>query len=461
MNNQYSILIVDDEESICQLCHSSLSTEYPRIRWTTNPVKCLEMITADEFDLLITDIKMPAITGLELMHKAREIDPQIQVIIMTAFATIETAIQAVREGAGNFIHKPFHVQEFKLAVQSLLEKERLRKENFRLRSIVNLMQTSEKIATIHDPVKLQEVVLQAAIRETGASTGKIYHIDPETHEPTLFMEAQMRRSQLEHEKSRSKIDLWAGETGKSQICIPLVSNAEEKRHLELLTDETAGFSKADVDSATILASQFAVALDNSELLNEMEDLFLNTIKTLAFTLEEKDPKTCGHSQRVAKISREIGQRLHLDKTQLSYLEIAGNLHDIGKIGIPDKLLQKPGKLTAAEFRVLQTHPEKGAKILTPIQRLQPMIDAVKSHHERFDGTGYPAGLRGEEIPLLGAIVSAADALDTITTDRPYRKGRTITVAYEILAANKGKQFHPEVVEAILSTPLTELGRSKI
>ena len=460
MNHNYAILIVDDEESICQLCYSSLVAEYPLVRWTTTPNTCLEMIATEEFDLLITDIKMPAITGLELMHKAREISPEIQGLIMTAFANVEMAVQAVREGAGNFIHKPFHVQEFKLAVQNLLDKERLRKENSRLQSIVNLMQTSEKIATIHDPIKLQEVVLQAAIRETGAATGKIYHINAELREPVLFMEAQ-RRAQYNPDGNAINHAVTSDDANRSHICVPIVSNSAEKRHLELLTDASVGFSQADVDIAAILASQFAVALDNSTLLNKVEDLFLNTMKTLAFTMEKKDPKTSGHSQRVAQISREIGKRLQLDQTQLSHFEIAGNLHDIGNIGIPDKLLQKPGKLPAAEFRVLQTHPEKGAKILTPIQRLQPMIDAVKSHHERFDGKGYPAGLKGNAIPLLGAIISAADALDTITTDRPYRKGRAITVAYEILAANRGKQFHPEVVDAVLSTPLAHLRKSKI
>ncbi len=452
MNNNNTILIVDDEEAICRLCHSILAADYPLVHWTTDPHTCLELIAAEDFNLLITDIKMPSMTGLELMHKARKITAEIQVIIMTAYTSVEAAVQAVREGAGNFIHKPFHIQEFKLAVQNLLDKERLRKENLRLQSIVNLMQASQKIATINDPLKLHEVVLQAAIRETGASTGKIYHVDPDTCEPVLFMEAHTRQAQFQPAKPAP------GDENKitSQICVPLVSNSDEKRHLELLTDSGSGFSQADIDMAAILASQFAVALDNSDLIVEIEKLFINTIKTLAFTIEEKDPKTCGHSQRVSRISREIGQRLGLDKVQLSQLEIAGNLHDIGKIGIPDKLLQKPGKLTAAEFRILQMHPEKGAKILAPIQRMQPVIDAVKSHHERYDGKGYPLGLKGDDIPLLGAIVCAADALDSITTDRPYAKKREIQVAYEILSANNKKQFHPEVVKVVLSHPLSQL-----
>ncbi|KAA3620010.1 MAG: response regulator [Calditrichaeota bacterium] len=459
MFNKNAILIVDDEEAICRLCYSSLNTEFPVVKWTTNPHEGLELLAAEEYGLLITDIKMPTMTGLELMHKAKEIIPEIPVIVMTAYATVNTAVQAVREGAGNFIHKPFHVQEFKLVVKNLIEKERLKKENFRLQSIVNLMRASEKIATIHDPVKLHEIVLQAAIHETGAATGKIYHLDPVTKEPILEIEEHLLPSKSKQDSLSESLtfhNVINKNDSATLISVPFNMANNEKCVLELLTDSETGFSKADIDMAAILASQFTTAMDNSALINEVEELFLNTIKTLAFTLDEKDPYTHGHSQRVSLIAREIGERLNLDTDQLEQLVIAGSLHDIGKIGIPDELLQKPGKLTDEEFQILQTHPEKGAKILTPISRLDQVIQAVKTHHEWYDGSGYPMGLKGEEIPILGAIICAADALDTITTDRPYKKKRMIKTAYNILAANRGKQFHPQVVDAVLRSPLTQL-----
>lgn len=377
---------------------------------------------------------------------------------MTAYATVKTAVQAVQEGASNFIHKPFHIQELKQTVQNLLEKERLKRDNLRLQSIVNLLQASEKIATIHDPEKLHEIVLQAAIHETGALTGKIIQIDPATQmTKSIFDFGNKETGQYSQElilnESSTFSDILDHFGTSSRLSVPLRSTDEEKWILELVSDSTNGFTKADIDMTSILASQFAIALDNSTLINEIEELFLNTIKTLAFTLDEKDAYTHGHSQRVSQLAVEIGQRMHLDAKQMDQLGIAGSLHDIGKIGIPDNLLQKPGKLTAEEMAILRTHPDKGAKILAPINRLKNVIDAVRSHHESYDGRGYPQGLAGDEIPILAAIICVADALDSITSDRPYRKGRSVREAYEIIHSCNGKQFHPEVVQAALESPL--------
>ncbi|KAA3655726.1 MAG: response regulator [Calditrichaeota bacterium] len=461
MQNRNSILIVDDEETICRLCHSSLVTEYTNVKWTTDPFDSLAMLKNEKFNILITDIKMPGMSGLDLIHKAKEIDPGIPIIIMTAYATVKTAVQAVQEGANNFIHKPFHIQEFKQIVQNLLEKERLRRDNLRLQSIVNLLQTSEKIATIHDPAKLHEIVLQAAIHETGATTGKIVHIDPATQKTTSIFNINNEQSDAVHSdglsfESSTFSEIFHRYNDSTRLSVPLRSPNDEKWILELESKSKEGFSKADIDMTSILASQFAVALDNSTLINEIEELFLNTIKTLAFTLDEKDAYTHGHSQRVSLLAVEIGKRLKLDKMQLEQLAIAGSLHDIGKIGIPDNLLQKPGKLTAEETAILRTHPDKGAKILAPINRLKNVIDAVRSHHEFYDGNGYPQGLKGDEIPILGAIICVADALDSITSDRPYRKGRSVEAAYDIVNSCKGLQFHPDVVRATLKSPLKQL-----
>ncbi len=466
-----AILIVDDEESICKLCQIGLETPATAAEWTTDARAALQKLEEKNYSLLLTDIKMPQISGIELMHQAKRINPEMAVIVMTAYASVDTAIRAVQEGASDFIHKPFHLDELKLSVSRVLESQRLVRENIRLKSIVNLIEFSQKINTVHDPQKLYSLVIETALQETGARVGKIFEVDEKTHNLKVEYEYSLDASgpdkdglvsNLVSENLEEEFTQILSSTGSentlmaSTVAVPLRTKNRFKGILSLYNKENEPFSRADFDVASILANQAAIALENTELLQDLERLFLETIKSLATTLDEKDPYTHGHSLRVSQISVEIGERMGFSAEQKEILSLAGSLHDIGKIGIPDSILQKPGKLTKEEYEIIKTHPEKGAKILRHIQRLEPVVEAVYTHHEWYNGKGYPRGLQGEEIPLTGAIVNVADALDTITSDRPYIKKRSVEDAYRILRENSGTQFHPKVVAAVLSAPLHSL-----
>lgn len=178
--------------------------------------------------------------------------------------------------------------------------------------------------------------------------------------------------------------------------------------------------------------------------------FVLAIQSLAAALEAKDPYTAGHSQRVAQFAVLIGRRLGLREEELDDLHTVGLLHDIGKIGLAESILNKAGVLNQREFDTIRNHPTIGARILAPISRMAPYVLATKHHHERYDGGGYPDGLRGDELPLAVWIMSVSDAFDAMTSTRPYRKAQPRAFALQQLRKGSGSQFHPEAVDALLS-----------
>ncbi len=182
----------------------------------------------------------------------------------------------------------------------------------------------------------------------------------------------------------------------------------------------------------------------------LEQSALDAVESLNATVDAKDPYTAGHSQRVQRIAVALGEEFGLDRERLDVLRLAGLFHDIGKIGVPDAILTKPDRLTELEFEIVKRHPEDGARIVGRLHRLHAAVPAVLHHHERWDGNGYPHCLAGEEIPLEAAIVGLADAVDAMTTDRPYSCARTLDDATEEVVRNRGTQFAPAVVDAFVA-----------
>lgn len=221
------------------------------------------------------------------------------------------------------------------------------------------------------------------------------------------------------------------------------------------------FSQSELDFFMALASDVAMAMRNAQLFRELEleidkthRLFINTTVTLAAAIDAKDHYTHNHISRVTSLAIAIAEKISqrskkpFEKKFLEDLQIAGLLHDIGKIGIPEGILNKQGPLTPEERSIIKEHPNLGVTILKPIPELKESLLGVKYHHEKYDGTGYPDGLRGEQIPLIAAIISVADAFDAMISDRPYRKALQKDVAIAEIVQQSGKQFHPDIASAI-------------
>jgi putative nucleotidyltransferase with HDIG domain len=209
------------------------------------------------------------------------------------------------------------------------------------------------------------------------------------------------------------------------------------------------FTKDELHLADALAANASAGIECAQLLRKQREMFLSTITILAQAVELRDQYTGGHTHRVTSYSLLLAQELDLPAEDQNLIKTGTPLHDIGKIGIDDAILRKPGKLTPAEFEIMKTHTTKGAKILEQVPDLHPVIPIARSHHERWDGGGYPDGLKGESIPHLARIVAVADAFDAMTSDRPYRQGMPAEVAFAEVEKQKGRQFAPDCAAAFL------------
>ncbi|HTB22372.1 MAG TPA: HD domain-containing phosphohydrolase [bacterium] len=233
------------------------------------------------------------------------------------------------------------------------------------------------------------------------------------------------------------------------VAVPLIARGQTIGVVEVLNRLEGTFDDGDLMLLRALGHQSAVAIQNAQLFQDVESGFLSTVKALAQAVDAKDSYTAGHSSRVTQYSVIIAEELGLDADLVRRVRLSGLLHDVGKIGIGDSVLGKPGKLTDEEFALMKTHPAVGGHILEPVAQLADVIPGVISHHERFDGRGYPRGLKGEEIPLQGRIIGVADAFDAMTSHRVYRPRLSDEVAIAELKKYSGTQFDSRMVDAFL------------
>lgn len=233
---------------------------------------------------------------------------------------------------------------------------------------------------------------------------------------------------------------------RSLLVIPLLSKGELLGLISIASVKPAGYSAEQLSIAQRLGNQMSVALSNASLINQLQDLLIGTINSLATTLDAKSPWTKGHSHRVSEVAVKIGNAAGLDEKELYNLRLAALFHDIGKIGIFDAILDKPTALTEEERTAVEYHAVKTFDILHPIPNLTNIAVIAKSHHERWDGNGYPDGLTGEDIPVLSRIIALADSYDAMITDRPYRKGLSADDALDQIRSSAGTQFDPRLTD---------------
>ncbi|MCK4629021.1 MAG: HD domain-containing protein, partial [Sedimentisphaerales bacterium] len=216
------------------------------------------------------------------------------------------------------------------------------------------------------------------------------------------------------------------------------------------------FDSLDTKLLLSVANQIAVFLENFRLYRDLHELFLGSLRALTSSVDAKDAYTCGHSERVALIARHLAEQLKLDSALLNNIYLAGLLHDVGKIGIDEAVLCKPGRLTDDEFAQIKKHPQIGADILRPIKQMDHITRAVLAHHERFDGCGYPTGLSGRNIPLSGRVVMLADSFDAMISQRAYRPALPVSAALAEIRRFSGTQFDPALADAFLASDVPSL-----
>lgn len=237
---------------------------------------------------------------------------------------------------------------------------------------------------------------------------------------------------------------------KSLLVIPLLSKGDLTGLISIGNSKAAAYSPDHLLIAQRLGNQIAVALSNTELIKQLQDLLIGTVNSLATALDAKSPWTQGHSQRVSNVAVSLGKQLRLNDDELYNLRIASLFHDVGKIGTYDILLDKPDKLSDKEFALIKNHPVKTYEILVPIPRLEKIGKIAKHHHEKWDGSGYPDGLAGDNIPFFSRIITLADAYDAMSSDRPYRKKFSIDKIIDEIQNLSGSQFDPEIADVFIS-----------
>jgi len=482
------ILVVDDERVIREILAEFLALEGFTVHTVEDGEKALTELRLRPYDLLITDLKMPKISGLQLLEKIEQERLGVLTVLMTGFGTVETAIEAMKKGAYDYLLKPFKVEEVIHVVERALYRQRLQAENIRLREALTIYRVSEAIALSHDIEHILGVVLKAALDEVKADVATLHLKDPRTgnFEERLKVVAGEAAPQtrglpspafaaiveqfgqgipvLAHGGKATKFftESKLPEEMASFIAVPLQVRGNMVGVLDVYSF-TSGkkFDEGHRKMLAVLASRAASAIDNARLYTELrasnesltkanlslEENFQQTVAGFAQALEESDLYTRGHSERVAVYSEILARGLTLSDAEIRNIVQAGVMHDVGKIGVRYDMLNKPGKLTPEEVAVFRQHPEKGKRILEPVPCLHGLIDGCWCHHEWWDGGGYPRGLRGDQIPLVGRIVAIADAYDAMTSDRAYRRALTHEVAIGEIERCAGTQFDPELADA--------------
>jgi len=335
------ILIVDDDQAIRELLVEGLESFGHQALTASGAAEALELVRGRPIRLVLSDIDMPGVDGMQLLRMLKAHDADLDVVMVTGAIDAGTAVRAIRQGAADYVTKPFNLEEVQIVVERTLDKRRLILENRahqeRLEELVTL--------------RTQEVL-------------------------------------------------------------------DKKREVE-------------------------------RLYGELERSYEATLQALVTALDFRDNETQGHSYRVTEYTTVVARRMGLPDADVAWIRRGAILHDVGKIGVSDAVLRKPGKLDAREWEEMRRHPEMGYQMLRHIPFLQPALAIVLSHQERFDGTGYPQGLRGESIPLGARIFAVVDTFDAMTSDRPYRAALSAQAARDEIRRCAGTQFDPRVAQAFL------------
>jgi response regulator RpfG family c-di-GMP phosphodiesterase len=463
------VLVVDDEKFIRDIIADFLGLEGYIVGTAEDGSSAVRELESARYDMVISDLKMPKMGGIDLLREVVRAHPETLTVIMTGYGTVETAIDAMKRGAYDYILKPFKVEEIVHVVQRGLEKRRLSAENLRLREALSLYKVTEAIAA---SLSLEEVVatlVDSALTEIRADLVGVWlaqegrgffqrHVracpklehQPDEDLGELDFEAVPERLKsgaplLEHGPRAQELFSRAPSRPVSSLCIVPLKMRGRLLGFAAIVSLTANkrFDEGQRKLLSIIASRAAAAIENAKLYEDLQATFQQTIQSLARTIDKMDRYTAGHSERVARYAVTLARWLGLDPETIEVVRHSALMHDIGKIGCVMNL-NKTGKLTQEEYEVFQRHPVYGKDILDPIKFLAPVIPGVFLHHERWDGRGYPLGLRGADIPLVARIISVADTYDAMTTDRAYRRALPHEVTVSEIQRCSGTQFDPDL-----------------
>lgn len=491
------VLVVDDESIICETLQ--LFLQHLGIRHVDtgcNGLEALNKIEQTHYDYVFVDLMMPEMNGIEVLKKIAESQRPTTVILMTGYPTMDVVIDAMHNGASDFLVKPFRFEDVKLAMERIQRLHLLMEKNWelhqelekkkeveelnnqlerRIRLQTILYHIVDSLSKINRSDNLYRYVITKAIESCNARKACFLIYDQEnSHLLTLAQQgfenmspgtpAKFVRNSGGHAiLEKPFIEEYFGPSGGKELPLDKTFrynglmatpfNIRSEPFGVLLVGGKEGEKSFDSEDEFILkflAEKTALNIENMALYDNLKQSYIASLMTLVSAIEAKDAYTQQHSSRVTEYALKIGQNMGCNADDLHRIETSGPLHDIGKIGINDNILNKPGRLTDEEFDRIKAHPIIGVNIVDPLGLEPEELAIIRNHHERWDGRGYPDGIAKDQIPRLARILAVADAFDAMSSDRAYRKALPFSVCLDELEKNSGSQFDPEVVDSALS-----------
>jgi response regulator RpfG family c-di-GMP phosphodiesterase len=491
------VLIADDEPIIRDTLGSFL--EYigiQHIRTAGDGVRAVEEIDRTAYDYVFLDIMMPGLTGMEVLKRISETQQLSSVIVMTGFPSMDTVIEAMHFGASDFLVKPFRFEDVKIGLQRMQSLRCLKEKNWLLRQelekrkeveVLNyelekrirlqtvLYHIVDSLSKINRSESLYQYIVRKAAESCCARRACFMIYDQgNSHlvgiaqqgieESQDGLQAPFRvNSEGRQILQESFLSKFLGAEPGTTLSVDRISRANGLMAVPfnirnepfgvLLIGEKLDRKNFDVEDEFIikfLAEKVALSIENIALYDNLKQSLFASLKSLVSAIEAKDPYTRQHSSRVTEYASRIAQRLDLPGEDLQRLDSIAPLHDIGKIGVSDNILNKPGRLNEEEFGHIMEHPLIGVNIVAPLGLDPDELSIIRNHHERWDGMGYPDHLHGKEIPRLARVLAVADAFDAMNSDRAYRKALPPSVCMAELEKGCGSQFDPHVLEAALT-----------
>ncbi|MFO7612986.1 MAG: DUF3369 domain-containing protein [Clostridia bacterium] len=477
-NSEYSIILVDDDQGIIDSLSSVLHRQGYITTCITNPLEAIKLVREEPFDLMVLDFLMSPIHGDQVVEEIRKFNKELYILLLTGHKDLAPPLDTIKKlDIQGYCEKSDRFDQFILLVESgiksISQMRTIKKFSEGLNSILQAVPSIYQLQPIGDILEQILRELLPLLDSTSAfilvdnyaglsddpdksifkGIGK-YHKDVSSFVDYLGHEMIEKIGSARVNKTEITTD--AG------IIVPLVN--EYSNSMGVIYVETGDGEIDDgLNLLKIYCSQAASSINNAflhSLVNEKNDelsrtydmlrgRYMDTIEALRLVVDAKDIYTRGHSDRVSYYAMKLGEHMGLDKKVIETLRIGGLFHDVGKIGTSDDILAKSGKLTSLEYELIKQHPTKGAHILSALSMFQDIVPIVKYHHEYLDGTGYPDGLKGDQLNLETRIISVVDAFDAMMSDRQYRQKLGLDVARQQLTLNSGTQFDENVVNNFL------------
>ena len=486
--------MVDDEEGILDVTEGYFQRKGYEVYTAVNGAEALEIIRRVKIHCIFTDINMPVMDGLELAEKVRAIENTLPVVVMTGYPSLDNSIQTLKNGVVDYLIKPVNLEQMELTLNRILRERELFVENLILKEEVErkerLQQMNDELVRTVDKVNTLNRIMEdfAATDSSYGIFNKVVGLGvEELKADQVFFHIYSEQDNTLVLVADRGMGPTAGEQGqdiqprtrafiKDILCSDqkpcLVSDASNTVDLDtevrsvmvvplkirekvfgvasaLIFNRERRFSEQDLYYMDFITRKAASAIENIALYENIYENLFSTLYAFVAALEVRDLYTRKHSTRVARYAHLIASQMGCSDEELDVLHFAGSLHDIGKIGIRDDILLKPGPLTGEEYEKIKEHPVIGADIVSKLGLWDREMEIIRHHHERYDGRGYPDGLAGDEIPKLARILSVADCYDAMASDRSYRIKIEKTKVVQTIKENSGTQFDPEVVDAFL------------